>query len=313
MNITTLKLRVIIIAISIIVVYSLLFSISDFEKFSQVWTIIKLEYIPVIIGLLFSSQLIRSLRQKFFFKSLDIKLSFRENFLLFFSSLSLISTPGGTGELIKSYFLKLKHGYSYSKTTGVVLAEKFQNVLAVVSILFLMSAFEYVFEIFIVTVIMGILVISIFIIIKNVNVFHVITLKLSKVRFFKSIFQNIPEFYDSINILFNKKTFFIGWGLGLFAVFVDASAFFLIFQAFDLNLNFVNASSIVIVSNILGAISFLPAGIIVTETSLMGLLLKNEIDVSTASALIVFIRLITVWGFTFLGMIMLKFIIKIKT
>ena len=46
MNSTKLKLRIIAIVITVIVVYSLLLSVSDFEKFSHVWILIKLEYIP---------------------------------------------------------------------------------------------------------------------------------------------------------------------------------------------------------------------------------------------------------------------------
>ena len=44
---------------------------------------------------------IRSIRQKIFFDSLDIKLSLKQNIKLYFAGMALMVTPGASGELIK--------------------------------------------------------------------------------------------------------------------------------------------------------------------------------------------------------------------
>jgi len=59
-----------------------------------------------------------------------------------------------------------------------------------------------------------------------------------------------------------------------------------------------------------GTISFLPAGIGVTEGIFIGLLLSNNLELSIATSLILFIRLTTIWFYTFLGFIALKLTIK---
>jgi len=37
---------------------------------------------------------------------LDIKLKFKESFFIYHAGLAMLITPGGSGELIKSYILK---------------------------------------------------------------------------------------------------------------------------------------------------------------------------------------------------------------
>ena len=71
---------------------------------------------------------IRSMRQKVFFDSLDIKLSIRQNIKLYFAGMSLMVTPGGSGELIKNHILKEKFGHAYTKTIPVLLTEKYHNM-----------------------------------------------------------------------------------------------------------------------------------------------------------------------------------------
>jgi len=54
----------------------------------------------------------------------------------------------------------------------------------------------------------------------------------------------------------------------------------------------------------------LPGGIGITEFGMLGLLLKSGTDVTTTSALILFIRFTTGWFYTILGIISTKFVTK---
>ena len=59
-------------------------------------------------------------------------------------------------------------------------------------------------------------------------------------------------------------------------------------------------------SLILGAVSFLPGGIGVTEGTLVGLFSLQNIDISTAVVLVVFIRIFILWYSVIVGFISLK-------
>ena len=63
------KLKFVILSIFSVLFYSALILISDLEKFSHVWSVIILEYIPIILGLHLFAHVIRVFRQKLFFKN----------------------------------------------------------------------------------------------------------------------------------------------------------------------------------------------------------------------------------------------------
>ena len=67
------------------------------------------------------------------------------------------------------------------------------------------------------------------------------------------------------------------------------------------------SSQIFFTSQVLGILSFIPAGIIVMESSLLGFLIQHSIDFSTAAVLIVILRFFTTWIPTMIGAATLKF------
>ena len=58
---------------------------------------------------------------------------------------------------------------------------------------------------------------------------------------------------------------------------------------------------------IVGTILFIPGGLGVLEVGMTGLLLQSGIAISTATALVLFIRFMTTWSSVIAGIIALKF------
>ncbi len=78
--------------------------------------------------------------------------------------------------------------------------------------------------------------------------------------------------------------------------------------AFDINiLDYLEVLAIYATSVLLGAISFIPGGIGITEGSITGLFTLNGIDVSTALILSIMIRIFTLWYSVGVGFVLLKF------
>ena len=59
--------------------------------------------LPIIFLFLLTGFGIQSLRQQILLKKIGVRIPLKENYLLYLAGLSMIVTPGGLGETIKSY------------------------------------------------------------------------------------------------------------------------------------------------------------------------------------------------------------------
>ena len=296
--------------ISIIIISALFYTIfsliTDIQKISNEFASINIFYIPLILGFHFLAMGIRSIRQKVFFDSLNIKLSTKQNIKLYFAGMSLIVTPGGSGELIKNRILKEKFGHSYTKTIPVLLAEKYHNMLSVIPILFFFLLFKESYEILTITSIIAVILFCIFLIVKNQKLCLNTMSKIPRKWILKEIPDNTSSFYDSLLILFKGKTVFSGLSIGIIAWLADAVAVYFCFLAFDLNFDFIYTTLTNFAPMIVGTILFIPGGLGVLELGMTGLLLQSGVVISTASALVLFIRFMITWSTVIAGIIALK-------
>ena len=296
--------------ISIIIISALFYTIfsliTDIQKISNEFANIDIFYIPLILGFHFLAMGIRSIRQKVFFDSLNIKLSTKQNIKLYFAGMSLMVTPGGSGELIKNRILKEKFGHSYTKTIPVLLAEKYHNMLSVIPILFFFLLFKESYEILTITSIIAVILFCIFLIVKNQKLCLNIMSKIPRKWILKEIPDNTSSFYDSLLILFKGKTLFSGLSIGIIAWLADAVAVYFCFLAFDLNFDFIYTTLTNFAPMIVGTILFIPGGLGVLELGMTGLLLQSGIMISTASALVLFIRFMITWSSVIVGIFALK-------
>ena len=296
--------------ISIIIISALFYTIftliTDIQKISNEFASIDIFYIPLILGFHFLAMGIRSIRQKVFFDSLNIKLSTKQNIKLYFAGMSLMVTPGGSGELIKNRILKEKFGHSYTKTIPVLLAEKYHNMLSVIPILFFFLLFKESYEILTITSIIAVILFCIFLIVKNQKLCLNTMSKIPRKWILKEIPDNTSSFYDSLLILFKGKTVFSGLSIGIIAWLADAVAVYFCFLAFDLNFDFIHTTLINFAPMIVGTILFIPGGLGVLELGMTGLLLQSGVVISTASALVLFIRFMVTWSTVIAGIFALK-------
>ena len=307
---TVLKVKGIGIIIIIMIVYIGIIFYSDISKISATFFEIRYEFVGIILSLELISLMLRSYRQKKFLESSDIKLSFLANFKICLIGMAMLVTPGGAGMLIKSHFLKKKFGLSISKTAPTVFAERYHDFLALTTILIFSLIFTFTIEAAISGVIAFVLLIIVYIIFTNNKWLIKIEKKIRKIKFFKNSFPDNLEITNSVNSLKTRNSMISGWLISTIIWSIDAIAVYFGFVAFNLEIGIFEAVQIFFTALMYGTISFLPAGIGVTEGVFIGLLLSNNLELSIATSLILFIRLTTIWFYTFLGFIALKLTIK---
>lgn len=307
---TVLKDKGIGIIIIIMIVYIGIIFYSDISKISATFFEIRYEFVGIILSLELISLMLRSYRQKKFLESSDIKLSFLANFKICLIGMAMLVTPGGAGMLIKSHFLKKKFGLSISKTAPTVFAERYHDFLALTTILIFSLIFTFTIEAAISGVIAFVLLIIVYIIFTNNKWLKKIEEKIRKIKFFKNSFPANLEITNSVNSLKTRNSMISGWLISTILWSIDAIAIYFGFVAFNLEIGIFEAVQIFFTALMYGTISFLPAGIGVTEGVFIGLLLSNNLELSIATSLILFIRLTTIWFYTLLGFIALKLTIK---
>ena len=98
----------------------------------------------------------------------------------------------------------------------------------------------------------------------------------------------------------------------LFIYFVGTQpAIYLVFLAFDVDLGFILTTLITYSAILLGAVSFIRAGVGLTEISATNLLENHGVELSLAVSIILMMRVVTIWFSTVLGFITTKFFISI--
>ena len=80
-------------------------------------------------------------------------------------------------------------------------------------------------------------------------------------------------------------------------------AIYLIFLSFGIDLGIISSGMIYYTSLLIGALSMIPSGIIITETSMLAMLLQHKVELSIATLLTITLRIISTWTLTISGTI----------
>jgi len=304
-----LKQKGIFFIIAIIIFYFAIILFSDISKVSLELSKISLEYYPIIFLLAIINIILLGIRFHFLLQKLDLKLKLSDSVLIFISGLSMVLTPGAGGTIIKSYILKKKIGKSFSSTAPLIFYEKWlelTSILVVIGILLFWIDFTESIVVFIIGILLNIIF---FISFKNVKGINFINNFIQKIGLLKNITINVEEVKNSLDKLTSLRTTFGSLLITLTTKINVMIMIFLIFKSFGVDFDIFISSQIYFTSFLIGVLSFIPGGILVTEVSLLGLILKQGVDMSTASILIVVIRFVTLWFATIVGFVALKLVL----
>ena len=295
------------------IIYITIILYSDLEEFTKNFLEIRYEYLPVILLLVFFSLVAKSFRQLILLREIGIDISVKANLTIFFSGLSMQATPGGLGTMIKSQFIKKNYGHSLLKTMPVVLAERFHDLLSMITIITIFSFFYQLIEIQLILAILIPIMIFSYLAVRRKKILIFVVNRLLKIKFLSKFIQNLVESQESLHTLSSNKIMLSCWGISLFGLTLEAISIYFSFVAFNLDFGIIETTLITFTSLVIGAASFIPGGIGLTEASLIGLLVLSKVELVTASSLTIFIRLTTIWYATIVGFIAARIMFSRKT
>jgi uncharacterized protein (TIRG00374 family) len=241
----------------------------------------------------------------------DEKVPFKQNLIIYLAGLSLIATPGGIGMFIKSKYLKHKFGIPNNKSIPVIFLERYHDLLAVTTIIIISFLVSFSWISTTLVIISSFLLLGVYLIITNLTTFSFVHNKLLKIKF---LAEKLPEVgpNKSFFILTRPKTMAKGWLISIIGWSLDSIAVYMGFLAFNVDLGYLLTSQIYFTSLGYGVLSLIPGGIGVTEGVADYLLVKQGLDLSIASSLVIFTRLTTMWFATIIGIVFTRYALKRK-
>jgi len=300
---------VIILIVGLVFFYTIILLLSDFDALSEGIHNFNYQFIPVILALEVIQIFLFTVKFHRLVKKLGINLAFSENLKIYFASLSVVFIPIGLGSTIQTQFLKSRSGASLASTFPLIFVELWTELLGILIITTILLVWVQFYEsVIVLGIAYGFLVVS-FMFISNFKTFNFVKKIIGKIKYFDRLTSNLDESKVSLNKIIKPKILLEATSISAVGKLPFIIMLYFIFLSFGVELEPLLPGQIYFTSLIVGHLSFLPGGLVVFETSMLGLLLKYNVEISIATLIIIFIRLSTKFFETIVGFITLKFVI----
>jgi len=275
---------------------------SDISEISEHFMKANVLFLLLVLPIEICAFFVRSIRQKVLLDAIEVKIPFISNFKIFIAGLSMTITPGGSGEIIKSHFLKKNFNYSNSKTLPLVFVERFHDFLAVNTIIILSLFFFYLWQSVVLVTVSSIFLIIIYLIMRKKILLEKLLIKMKNIKFISKLIPSI-EFSESLVLLTSWKTTVKVWTISVASWLIEVISAYYVFKSFGIDLHIIQVGQIVYTSILIGALSFLPGGIGITEGSIIAFMVEKGYELSVVSAMVLMLRIVTIWFATAVGFI----------
>lgn len=302
----TISEQIIILIIVIIGFYLSVVLFSDLSAVLEQINKIDFSYLPIISFFMITQILFLGVKFHRLLQKLKINLPLIESIKIFTAGLALIVTPGGMGTAIKSHILKKKYAAPLSSTLPVVLIERLTELIGVLVILGFLLIWTQSYESIIAISVGSLMLIVLMILLSNNKIFLSVKKYVIKINYIKKFNNTLDESQDSYCKLMNKKTFLESILWSVIAKTCQFLAVYFVFISLGIDLEWFVVGEILHTSVILGIISFVPTGIVVIESSMIALLIKNNIEFSLATLTVILFRIVTTWSPMIVGVFALK-------
>ena len=238
-------------------------------------------------------------------KHLGYNIPHKINFQIYLVGGALGITPGKIGELYKTQILKEKFNIPRAKTLSLFILEKLFDIAG--ALVVTCFGIWFIPELGYLSIIGLILLLIGFKILSSKIFFNKFLGFFKRIKFLKTYLESLSSSHDTFLNLLQKKNIFYFSSLSIsYWIVIGTAAFFVVQGLGFIEIPFVNMLSIYSSSLIVGAISFIPAGIGVAEGSFIGLFIIQNVELSNAIVAVVLIRLFTLWFSTITGFIAIK-------
>jgi uncharacterized protein (TIRG00374 family) len=255
--------------------------------------------IPLIAFFGFMNDMIKFGRWHIYLKKMGYETTLKESLVIFVSGLSMSATPGKIGLLIKSQMLKKLSGRSFISSTPVIAAELYMDMigLSVISLL-AVGLFAKGMWAALILCVLPLLALN-----QKFSGFCIDIL--AKIPSLKHRADDLRKAVDDMFGLFGFRTLIASFAITLIAWTSEGVALTLILNGLGFDMGIIKSTAIFGFSTLIGVISMLPGGLIVTDAGLMGLIVHEGVPAQAAGLATIMARVFTLWLAVGIGSIVL--------
>ena len=306
MNVQNLRGKLLISLLLGIVVFAGLTFYADFSDVLHSLSDFNWALLPLILLLTTANYAFRFVKWQYYLRLIGVRgLATRDSFLIFFSGLGMVITPGKVGEWLKSYLLREVHGTPVSRSAPILIAERLTDSIA---LLIIAAAGIFVFgdlwEVFAVVSIGCVLIVAAARHRPTAMALMALGKRLPLVRNFV---PQIEEFYEATHVLLAPRAVISMGLLSALSWFFEVLGFYFTLVGLGLDGDsslLLHAAFILPIATLASAVLLTPGGLGVAEGGITGLSVAL-LDMSKSAAAVgtLIIRFGTLWFGVIVGLI----------
>ena len=306
MNLHTLRNRLLLSLLLGVLVFAGLSIYADFRDVLRSLGEFNWALLPLILALTTMNYVFRFVKWEYYLRLIGVRgLAKRDSFLVFFSGLGMVITPGKVGEWLKSYLLREVHGTPIARSAPILIAERLTDSVA---LLIIAAAGVFVFgdfwEVFLVVALGSVAIVAV----ARHRPTALALLRLGeRLPLARRFVPQIEEFYEAAHVLLSPQAVLLMGALSTFSWFFEVLGFYFTLVGLGLDGSgrlLLQSAFILPIATLASAVLMTPGGLGVAEGGITGLS-QALLDMTKSAAAVgtLIIRFGTLWFGVIVGLI----------
>jgi uncharacterized protein (TIRG00374 family) len=279
---------------------------ADFQEMGRSLGEFNWALLPLILVLTTMNYLFRFVKWEYYLRLIGVRgLSKRDSFLIFFSGLGMVITPGKVGEWLKSYLLREVHGTPIARSAPILIAERLTDSIA---LLIVAAAGVFIFgdlwQVFVAVALGSVLLVAV----ARHRPTAMALLRLGqRLPLVRRFVPQIEEFYESTRVLLSPGAVLLMGALSTLSWSFEVLGFYFTLVGLGLDGSgtlLLQSAFILPIATLASALLMTPGGLGVAEGGITGLS-QALLDMSKSAAAVgtLIIRFGTLWFGVMVGLI----------
>ena len=280
------------VALSLLVLVALSI-VADIDRVSAAFGRFDWRLLPAVLGLTLLSIATRYLKWEYLLRVSGIDVPLRDSFVVFWSALVMVVSPGKVGDAWKSWQLRERRNIAVSESLPVVVMERVADLLSIL-LLAIVGAQAISRSVEVVALLLLVLLTGVAVVRHEPTCLRLIEL-VGSLPYLGSHEVRLKRVYRSTLPMLRLPVLAAALSLSLVAYTFQTVSLLALVSGFGPPIRLSSAAFVFAVASVAGTFSFLPGGIGVTDGSMAVLLFSLGVGESTAVGTVILMRLTTTW------------------